>query len=316
MTAADEHPRGDVRRAARGHDHPGRRAASGPGPGATSSWRTRRPAVRRRVAELLGSPTLRGRAGRPARRVRTGQLCPGTCVAEQLAEAVDRRSLAASAQRRRAPAPRPGARGPRPEPMRILMLAHRIPYPPHTGDKVRAYQVARHLARSSRADARLRHRRRRRPRRPRRARAARCRTSSGAGSGSRPRSPAGLAALGDAAARSASPTSARGRLAAPGRRAAAGRSATTRSTSPPRPWRTTSRGCGCPWSWTSSTWTPTSGPSTRPSSGRRARGPTASRAGGCAASRPRPSAGAVAASSPPPPRRRCSRASRPGRAPR
>lgn len=33
------------------------------------------------------------------------------------------------------------------EPMRILMLAHRIPYPPHTGDKVRAYHVARHLAR-------------------------------------------------------------------------------------------------------------------------------------------------------------------------
>ncbi len=32
--------------------------------------------------------------------------------------------------------------------MRILMLAHRIPYPPHTGDKIRAYQVARHLARS------------------------------------------------------------------------------------------------------------------------------------------------------------------------
>ena len=30
--------------------------------------------------------------------------------------------------------------------MRILMLAHRIPYPPHTGDKVRAYQVARRLA--------------------------------------------------------------------------------------------------------------------------------------------------------------------------
>jgi polysaccharide biosynthesis protein PslH len=30
--------------------------------------------------------------------------------------------------------------------MRVLMLAHRIPYPPHTGDKVRAYQVARHLA--------------------------------------------------------------------------------------------------------------------------------------------------------------------------
>jgi sugar transferase (PEP-CTERM/EpsH1 system associated) len=30
--------------------------------------------------------------------------------------------------------------------MRILMLAHRIPYPPHTGDKVRAYRVARHLA--------------------------------------------------------------------------------------------------------------------------------------------------------------------------
>jgi len=26
------------------------------------------------------------------------------------------------------------------------MLAHRIPYPPHTGDKVRAYQVARYLA--------------------------------------------------------------------------------------------------------------------------------------------------------------------------
>jgi polysaccharide biosynthesis protein PslH len=31
--------------------------------------------------------------------------------------------------------------------MRILMLAHRIPYPPHTGDKIRAYQIARHLAR-------------------------------------------------------------------------------------------------------------------------------------------------------------------------
>jgi sugar transferase (PEP-CTERM/EpsH1 system associated) len=31
--------------------------------------------------------------------------------------------------------------------VRILMLAHRIPYPPHTGDKVRAYHVARHLAR-------------------------------------------------------------------------------------------------------------------------------------------------------------------------
>jgi sugar transferase (PEP-CTERM/EpsH1 system associated) len=30
--------------------------------------------------------------------------------------------------------------------MRLLMLAHRIPYPPHTGDKVRAYRVARHLA--------------------------------------------------------------------------------------------------------------------------------------------------------------------------
>jgi hypothetical protein len=30
--------------------------------------------------------------------------------------------------------------------MRILMLAHRIPYPPHTGDKVRAFHVARHLA--------------------------------------------------------------------------------------------------------------------------------------------------------------------------
>jgi len=32
--------------------------------------------------------------------------------------------------------------------MRILMLAHRIPYPPHTGDKIRAYQIARHLARA------------------------------------------------------------------------------------------------------------------------------------------------------------------------
>ena len=28
------------------------------------------------------------------------------------------------------------------------MLAHRIPYPPHTGDKIRAYQIARHLARA------------------------------------------------------------------------------------------------------------------------------------------------------------------------
>ena len=27
------------------------------------------------------------------------------------------------------------------------MLAHRIPFPPHSGDKVRAYHVARHLAR-------------------------------------------------------------------------------------------------------------------------------------------------------------------------
>jgi sugar transferase (PEP-CTERM/EpsH1 system associated) len=31
--------------------------------------------------------------------------------------------------------------------MRILMLAHKLPYPPRTGDKVRAYHVARHLAR-------------------------------------------------------------------------------------------------------------------------------------------------------------------------
>lgn len=31
--------------------------------------------------------------------------------------------------------------------MRILMLAHRIPYPPHTGDKTRAFHVARHIAR-------------------------------------------------------------------------------------------------------------------------------------------------------------------------
>lgn len=31
--------------------------------------------------------------------------------------------------------------------MRILMLAHRIPYPPYTGDKTRAYHIARHLAR-------------------------------------------------------------------------------------------------------------------------------------------------------------------------
>jgi sugar transferase (PEP-CTERM/EpsH1 system associated) len=30
--------------------------------------------------------------------------------------------------------------------MRILMLAHRMPYPPRTGDKVRAYHIARHLA--------------------------------------------------------------------------------------------------------------------------------------------------------------------------
>lgn len=34
--------------------------------------------------------------------------------------------------------------------MRILMLAHRMPYPPSTGDKVRAYHVARHLAREHR----------------------------------------------------------------------------------------------------------------------------------------------------------------------
>ncbi|HXH82031.1 MAG TPA: TIGR03087 family PEP-CTERM/XrtA system glycosyltransferase [Candidatus Tectomicrobia bacterium] len=34
--------------------------------------------------------------------------------------------------------------------MRILMLAHRLPYPPTTGDKVRAYHVARHLAASHR----------------------------------------------------------------------------------------------------------------------------------------------------------------------
>lgn len=34
--------------------------------------------------------------------------------------------------------------------MRILMLAHRIPYPPHTGDKIRAYHIARYLARRHR----------------------------------------------------------------------------------------------------------------------------------------------------------------------
>ena len=31
--------------------------------------------------------------------------------------------------------------------MRILVLAHRIPYPPHTGDKTRAFHVARYLSR-------------------------------------------------------------------------------------------------------------------------------------------------------------------------
>jgi sugar transferase (PEP-CTERM/EpsH1 system associated) len=31
--------------------------------------------------------------------------------------------------------------------MRILFLAHRIPYPPYTGDKVRAFHIARYLAR-------------------------------------------------------------------------------------------------------------------------------------------------------------------------
>lgn len=31
--------------------------------------------------------------------------------------------------------------------MQILMLAHRIPYPPHTGDKTRAFHIARYLAR-------------------------------------------------------------------------------------------------------------------------------------------------------------------------
>ena len=30
--------------------------------------------------------------------------------------------------------------------MRILFLAHRLPYPPHTGDKVRAYHISQHLA--------------------------------------------------------------------------------------------------------------------------------------------------------------------------
>lgn len=30
--------------------------------------------------------------------------------------------------------------------MRVLMLAHRLPFPPITGDKVRAYHIARHLA--------------------------------------------------------------------------------------------------------------------------------------------------------------------------
>jgi len=34
--------------------------------------------------------------------------------------------------------------------MRILMVAHRIPYPPHTGDKSRAFHVARHLGRHHR----------------------------------------------------------------------------------------------------------------------------------------------------------------------
>lgn len=36
--------------------------------------------------------------------------------------------------------------------MRILMLAHRIPYPPYTGDKTRAYHIARYLARHHRLD--------------------------------------------------------------------------------------------------------------------------------------------------------------------
>jgi sugar transferase (PEP-CTERM/EpsH1 system associated) len=36
--------------------------------------------------------------------------------------------------------------------MRILMLAHRIPYPPYTGDKTRAYHIARYLARRHELD--------------------------------------------------------------------------------------------------------------------------------------------------------------------
>ncbi|HEX7077787.1 MAG TPA: sugar transferase, partial [Candidatus Eisenbacteria bacterium] len=34
--------------------------------------------------------------------------------------------------------------------MNILYLAHRIPYPPHTGDKVRSFHQIRHLARNNR----------------------------------------------------------------------------------------------------------------------------------------------------------------------
>jgi hypothetical protein len=36
--------------------------------------------------------------------------------------------------------------------LRILMLAHRVPYPPDTGDKVRAFHIARRdLGRAARA---------------------------------------------------------------------------------------------------------------------------------------------------------------------
>ena len=186
------------------------------------------------------------------------------------------------------------------------MLAHRIPYPPHTGDKVRAYQVARHLADRHELTLGFVIDDAGRPRGPRGARAARFRTSSGAGSGSRPRSRAGLAALGmrPLAQHRVLPLAVSLRQAVA---AAAGRTPTTRSTSRPRPWSQYVRGPRLPVVMDfvdvdSDKWTQYATKQRPPLSwayrleGRRLRRFEAEAR----------SLGPSAASSPPPPRRRCS----------
>jgi hypothetical protein len=195
--------------------------------------------------------------------------------------------------------------------MRILMLAHRIPYLPTRGTRSAPTRSPATSPSATSSPGFVIDQRRTGPSR---SAGARNSGSEWGGLGSLRRS------RGDWpgspwAAPSASPTFAPAGSSAVSR-GVSGTADTTRYMSLPRRWPTTFAGRDSLWSWTSSTWIPTSGPSMPPINTRRDRGPTASKGNASALSRQRLSAGVNPASSPPVPRRRCSGASRPGPAPR